>query len=509
LNEEVARASPVGEPDELLVVVELLVRHLRADPSEQLIHQADRLDARPSFPVGAVDRGLRCGLLHLVDPKLRLVEHVHEVEDDVLTDIALQHPARNVPVHPTWSIPPSCTPSIPDPCSAHGCRTMIDTRDDDPATLPPNDDPADKPHDAFVKRVFTQPEAAAVELRAALPAAVAERLDWSMLRVVPINFVDPSLDRRESDILYAIDIIDIAATRRRIAFLYVLLEHLSTPQRMAAWHFLRYITHIWERYERDQNKPIDSLPLVIPLLLFQGPDGWTEPRRLSELLDVPPELAAAFPSPVELVFDVDDLHQTIEHDQLARDVIVAFVEAARTLLFLARRPDLLDPSTSLDPTTARRIAALGPQIDIVYQELGAEAVHTLLRYVDAAFRKKPTLRAILRRVISEEKRRMYISVYDEMRAEAKAEARAEVKAEVRDEVKAEVRDEVKAEVRDEGKLLGKIEFLVELLSKRGLMLDDELRARLDGCTDEAQLQRWFDRALTVTTVAAVFDATER
>ena len=211
--------------------------------------------------------------------------------------------------------------------------------------------------------------------------------------------------------------------------------------------------------------------------MFQGPDGWPEPRRLSELLDVPPELAAAWPSPVELTFEVDDLHQAIEHDQIARDVSVAFVEAARTLLFLARRPDLLDPAVPLDPATASRIAALGPQIDLVYQELGAEAVHTLLRYVDAAFRKKPTLRAILRRVISEEKRRMYISVYDEMRAEGKA----------------------------EGKLLGKLEFLIQLLGKRGFVLDDELRARIDRCTDEAQLQRWFDRALTATTAAAIFD----
>lgn len=360
---------------------------------------------------------------------------------------------------------------------------MTNARDDDPAdapdpaVLPPNDDPADKPHDAFVKRILTQPEAAAVELRAALPAAVAEQLDWGTLRVVPINFVDPSLDRRESDILYAIDIIATG----RVAFLYVLLEHRSTPQRMMAWHFWRYITHIWERYERDQKGPIDSLPLVIPLLLFQGPDGWTEPRRLSELLDVPPELAAASPFPLELVFDVDDLHQAIEHDQLARDVMVALVETTRTCLFLARWPDLLDPSASLEPAIARRIAALGPQLDLIHRELGPEAVHTVLRYVEAAFRHKPVLRAILRGVISEEKRRMYMSVYDEMRAEGRAEGKAE------------------------GKLLGKIEFLVDFLSKRGLLLDDELRARVDGCSDEAQLQRWFDRALTATTAAAVFD----
>jgi len=68
----------------------------------------------------------------------------------------------------------------------------------------------------------------------------------------------------------------------------------------------------------------------------------------------------------------------------------------------------------------------------------------------------------------------------------------------------EGRAEGMAEGKAEGKRLGKLEFLAELLSKRGLAIDDELRARLDHCTDEAQLQRWFDRALTATTVAAVF-----
>jgi len=48
-------------------------------------------------------------------------------------------------------------------------------------------------------------------------------------------------------------------------------------------------------------------------------------------------------------------------------------------------------------------------------------------------------------------------------------------------------------------------FLAQLLSKRGLVLGDELRVRLERCTDEAQIQRWFDRALTATTMVAVFD----
>jgi predicted nucleic acid-binding OB-fold protein len=62
----------------------------------------------------------------------------------------------------------------------------------------------------------------------------------------------------------------------------------------------------------------------------------------------------------------------------------------------------------------------------VTKETETDDVHTLLRYIDFPSRKKPTLRAILRRVISEEKRRMYISVYDEVRAEGKAEGKLEL-----------------------------------------------------------------------------------
>jgi hypothetical protein len=85
--------------------------------------------------------------------------------------------------------------------------------------------------------------------------------------------------------------------------------------------------------------------------------------------------------------------------------------------------------------------------------------------------------AVLLRSISEEKRQMHMSVYDEMRAEGRLEGKAE----------------------------GKLEFLVQLLTNRGFVVDDDLRTRLDRCTDEAQLHRWFDRALTETSLAAIFE----
>ena len=71
---------------------------------------------------------------------------------------------------------------------------------------------------------------------------------------------------------------------------------------------------------------------------------------------------------------------------------------------------------------------------------------------------------------------MYLSVYDEMRAEGRA----------------------------DGKIEGKIENLFKLLAHRNLGLDEPLRGRVLACTDEAQLERWFDRALTATNLGDVF-----
>jgi hypothetical protein len=50
----------------------------------------------------------------------------------------------------------------------------------------------------------------------------------------------------------------------------------------------------------------------------------------------------------------------------------------------------------------------------------------------------------------------------------------------------------------------KAEYVLKALDKRGLDLTMEQRERVSACTDLAQLDQWFDRALTSTTTADVF-----
>ncbi|MEM9455738.1 MAG: Rpn family recombination-promoting nuclease/putative transposase [Myxococcota bacterium] len=335
------------------------------------------------------------------------------------------------------------------------------------------DDVVNQPHDALVRRMLTRPETAAVELDAALPATLTAHLDWSTLHVKPGTYINPKLRRRHSDILYSVALRD---DPEREILIYVLMEHQSSPKRLMAWRLLVYVCRIWEQYVSN-NKKTKTLPMIVPMVLFHGPNGWTMPQRLSELLDVPPELAANFPSPIELVFAVDDMDRSvldgqIPADQRELDRAVALAEAVRTLLWLASHASAID---------APRAEALGPLFEVIRDAWGPDDLQALLTYIVSAFKRDSPLPDILFRSASKETRLMFTTIRDQLITEG--EARGETKGEAR----------------------GLAHALERLLNSRGLKLDKALRTRITDCKDPALLQRWFDRALKATTLTEVFD----
>jgi hypothetical protein len=56
----------------------------------------------------------------------------------------------------------------------------------------------------------------------------------------------------------------------------------------------------------------------------------------------------------------------------------------------------------------------------------------------------------------------------------------------------------------EGEARGEAKSLLRLLDARHLSLSEDQRQRVTSCTDSAQLDVWFDRAITAGTVAEVF-----
>ncbi len=133
------------------------------------------------------------------------------------------------------------------------------------------------PHDSFFKRLFGNLATAADFMRSYLPSAVVSVVDLDTLALEKESFIDPKLRSHFSDLLF----------RVRLAaggdlYVYLLLEHKSTPDVWVAFQLLRYIVRFWERlYDQGRAK----LPAVIPIVFYHGEDRWNVSRQFSALIE--------------------------------------------------------------------------------------------------------------------------------------------------------------------------------------------------------------------------------
>ena len=123
-----------------------------------------------------------------------------------------------------------------------------------------------------------------------------------------------------------------------------------------AFRVLRYVTRIWDQYEREHPKA-RRLPAVIPLVVYQGPGRWTSPVQLLDVIDLGPGGRQAVQGWLpRFEFLLDDLTRTGEDQLLARELTPA---ALVTLLLLRSR---WQPADHRRPAAVDRAPAggLGP-----------------------------------------------------------------------------------------------------------------------------------------------------
>jgi len=80
------------------------------------------------------------------------------------------------------------------------------------------------PHDHFMKELLSHPETPGSLLRERLPKAVVECLSAKPPKLTSSSFVGEALSEHLSDRLF-----EVETTNSKTAFLYVLVEHKSTP----------------------------------------------------------------------------------------------------------------------------------------------------------------------------------------------------------------------------------------------------------------------------------------
>ncbi len=182
------------------------------------------------------------------------------------------------------------------------------------------------PHDALCKAAFSRMENAVGAIQAALPPAVLAQLDLETLRLSPASYVDERLGKSFSDLVYEVD---VAGQPGFVCFL--LYEHQSTEDPLAALWAVFYMVRLWDRWLED-HPGAKKVPPVLPIVLYHGARPWAAPLTLGALLDVPDAARAALGDLLpELRIQLDDLSRAPDEALRARQV-AAFGRLAFLLL---------------------------------------------------------------------------------------------------------------------------------------------------------------------------------
>lgn len=117
------------------------------------------------------------------------------------------------------------------------------------------------PHDAVFKRFLRHPETANDFLTLYLPEEIRQQCDFATLRLEPASFVDEDLRAWYSDVLWSVQ------TTSGLGYVYVVIEHQSSPDNHMAFRLMRYAIAAMQRHLDAGHK---ALPLVVPMLFYHG-----------------------------------------------------------------------------------------------------------------------------------------------------------------------------------------------------------------------------------------------
>ncbi|WP_353169387.1 Rpn family recombination-promoting nuclease/putative transposase [Providencia sp.] len=116
-------------------------------------------------------------------------------------------------------------------------------------------------HDAAFKGFMTNIDSARDFFEIHLPEHIKSLCEFNTLALTNSSFIDKQLRSRLSDVLYSVQ------TTHGQGYLYLLVEHQSTPDKLMAWRLIHYAFLAMNQHMQQGNT---VLPLVVPVLFYHG-----------------------------------------------------------------------------------------------------------------------------------------------------------------------------------------------------------------------------------------------
>lgn len=165
------------------------------------------------------------------------------------------------------------------------------------------------PHDAVFRQMLMNQAVAKDFLQLYLPAPFLAICELDSLQLVSGSFVEEDLRASYSDILYSL------RTRHGPGYVYALIEHQSTPDKLMAFRLLRYALAAMQRHLDAGH---DTLPLVVPILFYHGKVTLALARNWQQLFAEPALAKALYSGDFPLVdLTVMPDNQIVRHRRMA------------------------------------------------------------------------------------------------------------------------------------------------------------------------------------------------
>ena len=119
-----------------------------------------------------------------------------------------------------------------------------------------------KKHDGFVKKCLTDLGVAQEFLENYLHPKVKEKCDFNKIEIVAGSYIEDDLKAHASDIVYKLNLKDNSGC----TYVYALIEHQSSPDKLMPFRILRYQMAIIQRHM--EANPNDKIPLVAPIVFL-------------------------------------------------------------------------------------------------------------------------------------------------------------------------------------------------------------------------------------------------
>jgi len=300
------------------------------------------------------------------------------------------------------------------------------------------------------------------------------KLDFTTLKRVNASYVSEKLRKREGDLLWKLRRLDDG----RPVYVYILIEHQSKVDRFMALRLMTYLSLLYQDLVKEgELTPDGLLPLVIPLVIYNGNGEWGAPLDLAELIERVDAASEVYVP--HLRYRVIDEGRYDLGDLASRDSVVAQVFWLEKSL----SPDALAQSQ-------KRLVPLlsGPEDEPLRR--------AMLGWVDEALAPRRRRRKLPAGSLELEE-------FGIMLAKRVEEWSQQIREETRVEALKEGEQKGLQKGLQKGRQEGETTLLLRLLERKFGRLDARTRKLVRGA-DPQRLLSWADRVLTAERLEDVF-----